>query len=56
MTEALPVTDISLAEIEAAGAGQRRLRRPAAARRRGAAEPAATDGRGGRRADRPSRR
>ena len=27
MTEALPVTDISLPEIEAAGPGQRRLRR-----------------------------
>ena len=32
MTEVLPVTDISLPEIEAAGSGQRRLRRPAAAR------------------------
>ena len=36
MTEALPVTDVSLAEIEAAGAGRRRLRRPAAGRGRGA--------------------
>ena len=34
MTEALPVTDISLAEIEAAGPRRRRLRRPAAAGRR----------------------
>ena len=31
MTEALPVTDISLPEIEAAGDGRRGLRRPAAA-------------------------
>ena len=34
MTEVLPVTDISLAEIDAAGPGERRVRRAAAARRR----------------------
>ena len=40
MTEVLPVADISLAEIEAAGPGNGVVRRPAAARGRGPAQPA----------------
>ena len=40
MTEVLPVADISLSELEAAGPRQRRLRRAAGPRRHGGGEPA----------------
>jgi hypothetical protein len=55
MTEALPVTDVSLAEIDAAGSGDGRLRRAAAARRRRADQPAVGRRDGRRPADRRER-
>ena len=51
MTEALPVTDISLAEIDAAGAGDGVCVGHAAARRRRRGEPAVAAGCAARRAD-----